>query len=103
MTAQVADVTQPLGSVRAFVKAGNRVAFDMGESDIQNKATGVKKRPSRIAATSLRRAALYILGGRGFHRALSSIVPQSKAFFGAVLSRQCGCVVFDCARLCATV
>ena len=42
MTAQVAEVTKPLGSVRAFVKAGNRVVFDAGGSYIQNKATGVK-------------------------------------------------------------
>ena len=42
MTAQVAEVTKPLGSVRAFVKAGNRVVFDNGGSFIQNKATGVK-------------------------------------------------------------
>ena len=42
MTAQVAEVTKPLGSVRAFVKAGNRVVFDNGGSYIQNKATGIK-------------------------------------------------------------
>ena len=42
MTAQVAEVTKPLGSVRAFVKAGNRVVFDNGGSYIQHKATGVK-------------------------------------------------------------
>ena len=42
MTAQVAEVTKPLGSVRAFVRAGNRVVFDAGGSYIQNKTTGVK-------------------------------------------------------------
>ena len=42
MTAQVAEVTKPLGSVRAFVRAGNRVVFDNGGSYIQNKATGIK-------------------------------------------------------------
>ena len=42
MTAQVAEVTKPLGSVRAFVRAGNCVVFDAGGSYIQNKATGVK-------------------------------------------------------------
>ena len=42
MTAQVAEVTKPLGSVRAFVKAGNKVVFDNGGSYIQNKTTGVK-------------------------------------------------------------
>ena len=39
---QVAEVTKPLGSVRAMVKAGNRVVFDEGDSYILNKATGVK-------------------------------------------------------------
>ena len=34
MTAQVAEVTKPLGSVRAFVKAGNRVVFDNGTHSI---------------------------------------------------------------------
>ena len=42
MTAQVAAVTKPLGSVRAFLEAGNRVVFDKGDSFIQNKTTGVK-------------------------------------------------------------
>ena len=42
MTAQVAEVTKPLGSVRACVKAGNRVVFDNGGSYTQNKTTGVK-------------------------------------------------------------
>ena len=39
---QVAEVTKPLGSVRAMVKAGNMVVFDDGDSYIVNKATGVK-------------------------------------------------------------
>ena len=39
---QVAEVTTPLGSVRAFVRAGNRVVFDEEESYIENKATGVR-------------------------------------------------------------
>ena len=42
MTMQVAAVTKPLGSVRAMLKAGNRVVFDEGDSFIVNKATGVK-------------------------------------------------------------
>ena len=42
MTMQVAEVTKPLGSVRAMVKAGNKVVFDDGDSYILNKATGVK-------------------------------------------------------------
>ena len=42
MTMQVAEVTKPLGSVRAFVKAGNKVVFDEGSSYIENKATGVR-------------------------------------------------------------
>ena len=44
MTMQVAEVTKPLGSVRAMVKAGNKVVFDNGDSYILNKATGVKTR-----------------------------------------------------------
>ena len=44
MTMQVAEVTKPLGSVRAMVKAGNKVVFDDGDSYILNKATGVKTR-----------------------------------------------------------
>ena len=42
MTMQVAKVTKPLGSVRAMLKAGNRVVFDEGDSFIMNKASGVK-------------------------------------------------------------
>ena len=42
LTMQVAEVTKPLGSVRAMVKAGNKVVFDDGGSYILNKATGVK-------------------------------------------------------------
>ena len=42
VTMQVAEVTNPLGSVRAFVKAGSRVVFDDGDSFIENKAIGVK-------------------------------------------------------------
>ena len=42
MVMQVAEVTKPLGSVRAMVKAGNRVVCDDGDSYIVNKATGVK-------------------------------------------------------------
>ena len=41
MAMQVAEVTKPLGSVRAMLKAGNRVVFDEGGSFIQNKATGI--------------------------------------------------------------
>ena len=40
MTFQVAEVTKPLGSVRAMVKANNRVVFDEGNSYIQDKVTG---------------------------------------------------------------
>ena len=39
---QVCDLTKPLGSVRAMVKAGNRIVFDEGGSYIQHKATGAK-------------------------------------------------------------
>ena len=42
MIMQVAAVTKPLGSVRAFVKAGNRVTFDDEDSFIENKSTGAK-------------------------------------------------------------
>ena len=42
MSMQVAEVTKPLGSVRAYVQAGNRVVFDAGGSFIQNDVTGVK-------------------------------------------------------------
>ena len=42
MCMQVAEVTKPLGSVRAYVRAGNRVVFDAGGSFIQNKATGMR-------------------------------------------------------------
>ena len=42
MTMQVAAVTKPLGSVRAFLEAGNRVVFDKGNSFIENKSTGIK-------------------------------------------------------------
>ena len=42
MTMQVAAVTKPLGSVRAFVKAGNKVVFDSGGSYIENKGNGVR-------------------------------------------------------------
>ena len=42
MSMQVANVTKPLGSVRAMLKAGNRVVFDEGDSFILNKATGVR-------------------------------------------------------------
>ena len=41
MAMQVAEVTKPLGSVRAMVKAGNRVVFDEQGSYIQNKFTGL--------------------------------------------------------------
>ena len=44
MCMQVAEVTKPLGSVRAYVRAGNRVVFDDAGSFIQNKATGMKTR-----------------------------------------------------------
>ena len=48
MTMQVAGVTKPLGSVRAMVKANNRVVFDdnekAGGSYIMDKGTGVKTR-----------------------------------------------------------
>ena len=42
MCMQVAEVTKPLGSVRAYVRAGNRVVFDDAGIFIQNKATGMK-------------------------------------------------------------
>ena len=37
---QVADVRKPLGAVRQFCKAGDRVVFDEDGSFIQNKQTG---------------------------------------------------------------
>ena len=42
MAMQVCEVTKPLGSVRAMVKAGNKVVFDEGGSYIIHKASGVK-------------------------------------------------------------
>ena len=41
MTFQIANVTKPLGSVRAMLDAGNRVVFDRGNggSYIMNKST----------------------------------------------------------------
>ena len=42
MSMQVCDVTKPLGSVRAMVKAGNRIVFDEGGSYIQHTTSGVK-------------------------------------------------------------
>ena len=37
MTFQVADVTKPLGAVRAMLAAGNKVVFESGNSYIQDK------------------------------------------------------------------
>jgi hypothetical protein len=44
MTFQVADVTKPLGAVRAMLAAGNKVVFESGNSYIQDK-TGTIKTP----------------------------------------------------------
>ena len=41
MSMQVCDVTKPLGSVRAMMRAGNRVILDSDDSYICNKETGV--------------------------------------------------------------
>ena len=40
MTAQVADITKPLCSVRRMTQAGNRVVFDDTGSYVENKQTG---------------------------------------------------------------
>ena len=41
MSMQVGEVTKPLGSVRAMMRAGNRVVLDSDGSYVCNKATGV--------------------------------------------------------------
>ena len=40
MAMQVAEVTKPLGSVRAMLKAGNRVHFEPGNCYVQHMASG---------------------------------------------------------------
>ena len=40
MSMQVCDVTKPLGSVRAMMRAGNRAVLDSDGSYIRNKASG---------------------------------------------------------------
>ena len=42
MTFQVADVTKPLGAVRAMLAAGNKVVFESGHSYIQDKTRTIK-------------------------------------------------------------
>ena len=42
MTFQVADVTKPLGAVRAMLAAGNKVVFESGNSYIQDKTRTIK-------------------------------------------------------------
>jgi hypothetical protein len=42
MTFQVADVTKPLGAVRAMLAAGNKVVFESGNSYIQDKTRTMK-------------------------------------------------------------
>ena len=41
MGMQVGEVTKPLGSARAMMRAGNRVVLDSDGSYVYNKATGV--------------------------------------------------------------
>ena len=50
VTFQVADVTKPLGAVRAMLAAGNKVVFESGNSYIQDKTRTIKtpKRSIRI-------------------------------------------------------
>ena len=42
MTFQIADVTKPLGSVRAMLDAGNKVVFERGNSYIMDKTGRIK-------------------------------------------------------------
>ena len=42
MTFQVADVTKPLGAVRAMLAAGNKVVFESGNSYIQDKTRTIR-------------------------------------------------------------
>jgi hypothetical protein len=42
MTFQIADVTKPLGAVRAMLAAGNKVVFESGHSYIQDKTRTIK-------------------------------------------------------------
>jgi hypothetical protein len=42
MTFQVADVTKPLGAVRATLAAGNKVVFESGNSYIQDRTRTIK-------------------------------------------------------------
>jgi hypothetical protein len=42
MTFQIADVTKPLGAVRAMLAAGNKVVFESGNSYIQDKTRTIK-------------------------------------------------------------
>ena len=42
MTCQIANVTKPLGSVRAMLDAGNKVIFQTGNSYIEDKSGRVR-------------------------------------------------------------
>ena len=42
MTFQIANVTKPLGAVRAMLAAGNQVVFEAGNSYIQDKTRTIK-------------------------------------------------------------
>ena len=42
MTFQIANVTKPLGAVRAMLAAGNKVVFETGSSYIQDKTRTIK-------------------------------------------------------------
>jgi hypothetical protein len=42
MTFQIADVTKPLGAVRAMLAAGNKVVFESGNSYIQDRTRTIK-------------------------------------------------------------
>ena len=42
MTFQIADVTKPLGAVRAMLAAGNKVVFEKGNSYIEDKTRTIR-------------------------------------------------------------
>ena len=42
MTFQIANVTKPLGSVRAMLDAGNKVSFQKGNSYIEDRSGRIK-------------------------------------------------------------
>ena len=42
MTVQIANVTKPLGAVRAMLAAGNKVVFETGNTYIHDKTRTIK-------------------------------------------------------------